>query len=157
MTSLTGGFERPSLRCTGLVHTVAGSANKKLAQNLEQGAQFEIWAQKFGIGAAVWNMGAEVGNRGAEVWNTVRRSSEYEAQKFGIWCLIFKKVNADFFLPWPLNATRPSAFWSQQQGALIYNYMYNWWTGPLTGLYRERNHLFQPLLSFSAFSKILNT
>ena len=40
-----------------LVHTVAGSANGKLAQ------KFGIGAQKFGIG-------------GAEVWNRVRRSLE---------------------------------------------------------------------------------
>ena len=77
MTSLTGRFERPSLRCTGLVHTVAGSANEKLAQ------KFGIGAQKFGIGCA------EVWNRGAEVWNRVAQKFGIGAQKFGIGCLIF--------------------------------------------------------------------
>ena len=66
MTSLTGRFERPSLRCTGLVHTVAGSANEKLAPKFGIGAQkFGIGAQKFGIGAHKFGIG------GAEVWNRV--------------------------------------------------------------------------------------
>ena len=93
MTSLTGRFERPSLRCTGLVHTVAGSANEKLAQKFGIGGA-EVWnrvAQKFGIGCLVhtvagsangklaqkFGIGAQkFGIGGAEVWNRVRRSLE---------------------------------------------------------------------------------
>jgi hypothetical protein len=75
------------LNCTGLVHTIAGSANEKLAP-------------KFGIGGAeVWNRGAEVWNRGAEVWNRVAQKFGIGAQKFGIGCLIFKNVFANFYLP----------------------------------------------------------
>ena len=66
----------PAEDLPGLVHTIAGSANRKLAQ------KFGIGPQKFGIG------GADVWNRGAEVWNRVAQKFEIGAQKFGIGCLI---------------------------------------------------------------------